>query len=542
MPSTNGHGSEASERVALYMRVSSEEQRDRETIEIQREFLQEYCRLYGLEVAQVYADDGLSGTIPLHERLEGSRLLEDAKESKFSTLLIYRLDRLGRSLLVIVDAHDRLQAFGVGLNTATEPIDTSNPSGRLIFQMLASFAEYERETIRERTRAGLHRAFRGGRHFGAVPYGYRADDQGRLQVVPEEAKIVREIVSNVAEGSTLYAEAKRLNDLGLATPGWRYGNGKKRPGAQLWSVMTVSNIVRQPAYSGVHRVKTNDGKDVIEQPVPAVLEPGLQERAMAILEENSRYRNRKNDRRYLLRGLVRCATCGGACTDHNSSRRGKKYHYYACRAAKTYNFGMAPPHKASYVSAEWLEDLVWSDVRRFLEDPGEILERLREQHDAADDAEELEARRKELAKRLAAKQAEKDRYVRAYAQGHISEEELEAYLAELKNQIDNLRVLLASIEVELSERRERTALTDTTHAWLLSLRKRLDEVEENTPEGFEKRKQLVGLLVESISLGKSQQEGRAEVQITYRFGPPPDSVSESEEDVSMPVVKNGRRS
>jgi site-specific DNA recombinase len=156
MPSTNGHGSEAPERVALYMRVSSEEQRDRETIEIQREFLQEYCRLYGLEVAQVYADDGLSGTIPLHERPEGGRLLEDAKEGKFSTLLIYRLDRLGRSLLVIVDAHDRLQAFGVALKSATEPIDTSNPSGRLIFQMLASFAEYERETIGERTRAGLH--------------------------------------------------------------------------------------------------------------------------------------------------------------------------------------------------------------------------------------------------------------------------------------------------------------------------------------------------------------------------------------------------
>src|SRR5215207_4520756 len=301
-----------------------------------------------------------------------SRMLKRASSPRSSSTAW-----IGRSLLVIVDAHDRLQAFGVALNTATEPIDTSNPSGRLIFQMLASFAEYERETIRERTRAGLHRAFRGGRHFGAVPYGYRADDQGRLQVVPEEAKIVREIVSNVAEGSTLYAEAKRLNDLGLATPGWRYGNGKKRPGAQLWSVMTVSNIVRQPAYSGVHRVKTNDGKDVIEQPVPAVLEPGLQERAMAILEENSRYRNRKNDRRYLLRGLVRCATCGGACTGHSSTRRGKKYHYYACRTAKTYNFGMAPPHKASFVSAEWLEELVWSDMRRFLEDPGEVLERLR---------------------------------------------------------------------------------------------------------------------------------------------------------------------
>jgi site-specific DNA recombinase len=306
--------------------------------------------------------------------------------------------------------------------------------------------------------------------------------------------------------------------------------------------MTVSNIVRQSAYSGVHRVKTNGGKEVIEQPVPAVLERGLQERAIATLEENSRYRNRKNDRRYLLRGLVRCATCGGACTGHSSTRRGKKYNYYACRTAKTYNFGIAPPHKASFVSAEWLEELVWSDVRCFLEDPGEILERLREQHDAADDAGELEDRKKELAKRLAAKQAEKDRYIRAYAQGYISEEELDAYLAELKKQIDNLRVLLASVEVELSERRELTALRDTTHAWLLSLRQRLEEVEEATPEGFEKRKQLVGLLVESISLGKSQQEGRAEVQITYRFGPPSASDAESEEDLSMPVVKNGSRS
>jgi len=202
---------------------------------------------------------------------------------------------------------------------------------------------------------------------------------------------------------------------------------------------------------------------------------------------------------------------------------------------------VAPPHKASFVSAEWLEDLVWSDVRRFLEKPGEILERLREQHDAADDAGELEARRKELAKRLAAKQAEKDRYVRAYAQGHISEEELDAYLAELKKQTDNVRVLLASTEAELSERRERPALTDTTHAWLLSLGRGLGEVEEDTPEGFEKRNQLVGLLVASISLGKSQEEGRAEVQITYRFGPPLASDAESD-DSFMPGLKNGSRS
>ena len=347
MPSTNGHSpDETPELVALYLRVSSEEQRDRETIEIQRGFLHEYCRLYGLEVARVYADDGVSGTIPLHERAEGRRLLQDAQDGKFQTVLLYRLDRLGRSLLVIVDAHDRLQTAGVALRSATEPIDTSTPSGRLIFQMLASFAEYERETIRERTRAGLHRAFRDGRHFGVAPYGYRADDQGRLQVVPEEAKIVREIVSNVAEGSTLYAEAKRLNDLGVPTPGWRYGSRAKRAGSKLWSVMTVSNIIRQSAYSGVHRVKANGGKDIIEQPVPPILdEPGLQERAETTLRQNKRYPNRKYDRDYLLSGLIRCAHCGGAVAGHPTGSRGKKYHYYVCRAGRTKALDNGVPHR-----------------------------------------------------------------------------------------------------------------------------------------------------------------------------------------------------
>jgi site-specific DNA recombinase len=113
MPSTNGRGAK-SEQVAPYLRVSSEEQRERETIEIQREFLEQYRELYGLEVAEVYADDGVSGTVPLHERLEGRRLLENARDSKFQTVLVYKLDRLGRTLLVIVDAHDRLQEAGVG--------------------------------------------------------------------------------------------------------------------------------------------------------------------------------------------------------------------------------------------------------------------------------------------------------------------------------------------------------------------------------------------------------------------------------------------
>ncbi len=128
MPITSGNSpTSGAGSIALYLRVSSEEQRDRETLEIQRDSLMEYCRLYGLEVAGVYADDGVSGTIPLYDRPEGRRLLEDTRSGVFITLLVYRLDRLGRSLLVIVDARDRLQADSVSLRSATEPIDASFP-------------------------------------------------------------------------------------------------------------------------------------------------------------------------------------------------------------------------------------------------------------------------------------------------------------------------------------------------------------------------------------------------------------------------------
>src|SRR5215218_964436 len=503
MPSTNGHGSEASERVALYMRVSSEEQRDRETIEIQREFLEQYCRLYGLEIAEIYADDGVSGTVPLHERPDGRRLLEDAREDRFTAVLVSKLDRLGRSLLVIVDAHDRLDAAGATLRSGREPIDTSSPSGRLIFQMLASFAAYDRENIRERTQAGLHRAFRSGKYIGRIPYGYRANADAQLEVVEQEAEIVREIFTNIASGSTLYAEAKRLNDSGVPAPGTSYGSGERKPG-RLWQSKTLSNIVHQSTYIGVHCVKINGSEEVIEREVPIILKnTGVRDKAIAVLSENRRYRDRKNTRRYLLAGLVKCAHCGYGCSGHATWSKGKRFSYYVCIAKCPEKAPKAPPHKSPYVKAEWLEKTMGDE----------------------DEAEKLEKRQGDLRKRLAGKQAEKDRYVRLYAQGHISEDELSVYLADLKNQIGNLRLLLESVEADLSQHAEKREIAETTSAWLATLREHISEVEAETDEAFQARRQLVKLLVAGITVGRKEDRS-PKIEITYRFGPPSEALSE----------------
>jgi site-specific DNA recombinase len=206
-------------------------------------------------------------------------------------------------------------------------------------------------------------------------------------------------------------------------------------------------------------------------------------------------------------------------------KRKKKYHYYACRAARK-SFSKVAPHRPPYVNAEWLEALVWEDVRRFIENPGEVLERVREQLVSTGATEELEKRQAEISRKIAAKQAERDRYVRLYAQGHISESELEIYLADLKNQTDNLRLLLGSVKADLSQEREHQELSATTHAWLVTLRERVEEIEGDTPAAYRKRRQLVKLLVAGITVGRGPES--VEVQITYRFGPPDGSEEQGQ--------------
>jgi site-specific DNA recombinase len=519
MPSTNGHGAKL-ERIALLLRVSSEEQREKETIELQEEFLEQYCGLYELEVAEIYKDDGVSGTIPLHERPEGRQLLEDAKEGKFEAVLVYKLDRLGRTLLVIVDAHDRLQEAGVALRSATEPIDTSNPSGRLIFQMLASFAEYERGTIRERTQAGQRRAFKNGRQMGAIPYGYDIASDNSFAVVEDEARVVAQIFDNIAAGATLYSEAKRLNDEDLPSPGHRFRGRPRKHGAG-WGHTTIREIVQRRAYAGTHVVKINGGAESIERPVPAIVDPALQEKARRRLEENKRFGGGRRRRNYLLSGLVVCAHCG--CTYRGTltsdSRTGKRYYYYGCGRRMSTHDKRFRGNSCPHVSAEWLEDLVWRDVRSFLENPGEVLERVREQLEDDDQADELEERRESLAGRLASKQAERDRAMRLYMRGLISEEEADVLLADLKNQTKNLRLLIESVESKLSTVEESKLAAMTAEAWLMTLRESLSEVERDTEEAYLHRRELVKMLVEKITADRDE-DGRTKVDITYRFGPP----------------------
>ena len=166
-------------RVALYARVSTEDQADRGTIQAQLALLRNLAQAYGWEVIGEYVDDGFSGTLPLDQRPHGRRLLEDARNARFSAVIAYRLDRLGRSLRALLDAHDALERAGVTIRSATEPFDTSTPIGTFLFQLLASLAELERSTMQERMTMGRDRVARDGKWTGGpIPFGYDVDAEG----------------------------------------------------------------------------------------------------------------------------------------------------------------------------------------------------------------------------------------------------------------------------------------------------------------------------------------------------------------------------
>ena len=391
--------------------------------------------------------------------------------------------------------------------------------------MLASFSEFERATITERSRDGLQRAFKNGKQLGRIPYGYDISEEGEFVVVEEEAVLVREIMARVADGATLYGEAKRLNDEGVPSPGVKYRGRPRKPGPS-WCPSTVRNIVHQGAYAGTHVVKAHKGP--VARQVPAVVEPELREKAMERLKENKRYSGGKAGRQYLLRGLVFCANHGTVyVADPSTSSTGQRYGYYGCRKRRTEAFDRrVTASSCPRVSSPWLEDLVWADVRTFLENPGEVLERVREQL-AEERGEDLQERHGSLTERLAAKEREKDRYVKLYAGGHLDDEELEVYLTDLKNQIANLKLLIGSVETDMARQDQDRQAARSTEAWLMSLRKNLEEIEQDAEEAFIKRHDLVKLLVEKITIGS--EDDRAKVDITYRFGPPSQGVSADSE-------------
>ncbi len=189
-------------RAALYLRVST----DGQTVDNQRLALEAVCEQRGWQVVEVYADNGVSGAKGRKQRPGLDALLKDASRGRYSVVLAWALDRLGRSLLDLLDTLSELESAGVALVLHQQAIDTTTPAGRMFFQVTGAFAEFERAMIRSRVKAGLDRAKARGVRLGRPRTGAKIEAAIRSRLSRGEG--VKKIAKAIGVGNGTVSRIK----------------------------------------------------------------------------------------------------------------------------------------------------------------------------------------------------------------------------------------------------------------------------------------------------------------------------------------------
>lgn len=193
-------------RAAIYARVSTLNGQDPQ---MQIRELKQYCERRGWTVEDEYVDVGVSGA--KDSRPELNRLMVDAKRRHFDSILVWKLDRFGRSLRHLVNAIAELESIGIAFVSLTDNLDLSTPSGRLMFQVVAAMGEFERELIRERVRSGMRNAKQKGKRIGRPKLIL---DSAVIDRLRQSGRSWREIAkaAGVSLGTVYAARSKRVQE------------------------------------------------------------------------------------------------------------------------------------------------------------------------------------------------------------------------------------------------------------------------------------------------------------------------------------------
>jgi site-specific DNA recombinase len=525
-------------KAAVYLRVSTEEQREKQSIETQRAEVQRYCEQHGVAVFDLYADDGVSGTVPFEERPAGARLLEDARRGRFDTVLIYKLDRLGRDPLVTLLAVEKLKALGVQVKSTTQGFDPDDPVGRLLVTILSGVAGFERETIIQRSIAGTNRLAREGVWLGGiVPYGYRVLGKGkeaRLVISEEpipgletsEADVIRLIYRlTVEEHRSCVAIANHLEQSGVPPAYTREGRavlrGKRKEATSgLWRPSRVRNLIVSTTYKGVHQYgkRSKGEREIIEREVPAIVSPEMWARAQEVLRSHLLFSDRNAKRMYLLRGLIKCELCGltyigTAC----SSQKGTKKVYYVCNGRHQARgpYALRGERCPSKMINGDIEEVIWQDIEGFLRDPHEVLRQLSQRlQDQEGQAERLQEELAGLQRAMLGKGTEQERVISLYRRGRIDDAALDQQLDEIQREEKAIKEQIAMLQEQLRGADVAEVRLRSAEDLLRELNQRLDE-----PLTWELKRQLVEMLVDSVRVATVEQDGKKEavVTATYRF-------------------------
>jgi site-specific DNA recombinase len=451
-------------RSALYVRVSTDEQAEKGTsLASQEERLREFCTREGQEVAGVYNDNGYSGANM--ERPGLQHLLEDARQGKFNLVLVYKLDRLSRNLKDAVNlVLGELVSYGVAFRSITEAFNTLEPAGKVMFANLASFADFEREQIRERCSRGRMQRNREGKYTGGLlPYGIGWDKaKGAFFIVEEEARIYRRIFEMfIKEGKSSGQIANQLTADRCATRGgapfsptqvrhllmsaaacgeWRRHRITNRPVADL----RLQRKFNAHTYS---KRGCRPREEWVVVPVPPIIPKEMWELAQGMVTSKRQPRNHTSSA--LCLGLIFCGECGCRVGVRRQKARSRIYRRYACYARmfckdRRYPHYREAPCDMPFFPVERVDELVWAKVEDMITNPATMWESVYgEEARAGRDA--LPQRVAELSRQLGQAKAQEERAARLYTLG-TSVATAERQVKEASARCQALKQELAQVE------------------------------------------------------------------------------------------------
>ena len=389
-------------RCAIYTRKSTDEGLDQDfnSLDAQREAGEAYIasqRGEGWEcIGDRYDDGGYTGGNM--ERPAFKRLMADIDAGRIDCVVVYKVDRMSRSLLDFTRIMEMLEKHGVSFVSVTQQFNTTSSMGRLTLNILLSFAQFEREIISERTRDKIAATRRKGKWTGGMPVlGYDiAPEGGRLLVNEDEAVKVRSIFELYIERMSLIDTVKELDTRGWVNKRWTTKKGHER-GGKPFNKNSLFKLLTNVLYVGkiTYKDEVHDGEQL------AIVDGDVFRRARHLLRRNgttggTHVRNRFGA---LLKGLLYCTPCGCAMTHSHTLKNGnKRYRYYVCLNAQKRGWHNCP---SKSIPAPEIEKFVIDQVRCIGKDAGLLAETLKETRTKGQARiKDLEAERRSLARDL----------------------------------------------------------------------------------------------------------------------------------------------
>ena len=478
-------------RCAIYTRKSTEENLDLDfnSLDAQREAGEAYIKSQQHEgwtcLEQRYDDGGFSGGNV--DRPAFQRLMADVEEGTIDCIVVYKIDRLSRSLMDFARIMQTLEQYGVSVVSVTQQFNTTTSMGRLTLNILLSFAQFEREIISERTRDKIAAARRRGNWTGGPPvlgYDRVRDSRGsRIVVNQKEAQRVRAIYQMYLDEGSMLPTIQAIRKLGWRTKRYETAKGVWRGGAEF-DKSSLQKLITNVVYLG----KVTYKGDMYDGVHDAIIDEDLFARVQGLLRRNrnSGGRYSRNKHGAMLKGLVRCKACGCAMCHHFTTRGSKRYRYYVCINAQKRGWNECP---APSLPASQLEDFVVEQIRALGRDPTVLEESLRATQDHLQrDVDDLKRRRGEIEATI----KDLGRQVGETASRAGFDDQAARQLTRLQEQIRERHHEVADLNAEMTRVQRRMLEPDE----LAGAVEAFDPLWSTLPPSF--RARLVQLLVERI--------------------------------------------